>query len=441
MGSVMLHGHEKGCKLDARAVMCVCVRVDMESNGWRMLDPSLMRIRIARDVDFLENVMWKDWDKAKGFWELLQDAAEISQLLPLPLSPPSAALDDADMPLSSPPPAPLSVSVQQQPAPLQQLSSPSVIQRKSATQASSSSFSSGQRHVTLSASAPMSTATTSPPGLQVLGIESGTGGEEVGGDAGGVKDIDQSPFARMFDLETVPDCPDSGDMNAADNSFLNLVTAAAWTTCNDYTGKPGGKSGEKSREENVGNPAARKQLLAALMQALVDSADDTATAAADDESAALAARSRKRKASEIEAAPSASAPAEGGSEAEVTRELRCAICAVILRGSEPSRPAPAGGAAGFAGAPAPSASAYHSSHHWRQDARPWPAADALSPAHRQSPTCRGGTNGAADDDDWMPRNRGRKDRQMVGERIKVLQVGIPDASAHGNTRTVGTSLA
>ncbi|CAI5505420.1 unnamed protein product [Closterium sp. Naga37s-1] len=78
MGSVMLHGHEKGGKLDARAVMCVCVGVDMESKGWRMLDPSLMRIRIARDVDFLENVMCKDWDKAKGFGQLLQDAAAIS---------------------------------------------------------------------------------------------------------------------------------------------------------------------------------------------------------------------------------------------------------------------------------------------------------------------------------------------------------------------------
>ncbi|CAI5508414.1 unnamed protein product [Closterium sp. Naga37s-1] len=94
MGSVMLHGHEKGGKLDARAVMCVCVGVDMESKGWRMLDPSLMRIRIARDVDFLENVMWKDWDKANGFGELLQDAAAISQLLPLPLSPPSATATD-----------------------------------------------------------------------------------------------------------------------------------------------------------------------------------------------------------------------------------------------------------------------------------------------------------------------------------------------------------
>ncbi|CAI5500972.1 unnamed protein product [Closterium sp. Naga37s-1] len=190
MGSVMLHGHEKGGKLDARAVMCVCVGVDMESKGWRMLDPSLMRIRIARDVDFLENAMWKDWDKAKGFGELLQDAAAISQLLPLPLSPPSATADDVEMPPLSLPPAPLSVSVQQLPTPLQQLSGPSVIQRRSATQATSSSSSSGQRSVPLSTGAPPSPATTSPPpvtGLQVLGIQSGTCGEEVGGDAGVVE--------------------------------------------------------------------------------------------------------------------------------------------------------------------------------------------------------------------------------------------------------------
>ncbi|CAI7780521.1 unnamed protein product [Closterium sp. NIES-54] len=163
MGSVMLHGHAKGGKLDARAVMCVSVGVDMESKGWRMLDPSLMHICIARYVDFLENVMWNDWDKAKGFRELLQDAAEISQLLPLPLSPPAAMVDGANMPLSSPPPAPLNVSVQQQPAPLQQLSGPSVIQRRSTTHASFSSSSSCQHLVNLSATAPMSLAATSPP--------------------------------------------------------------------------------------------------------------------------------------------------------------------------------------------------------------------------------------------------------------------------------------
>ncbi|CAI7732948.1 unnamed protein product, partial [Closterium sp. NIES-54] len=60
----------------------------------------------------------------------------------------------------------------------------------SATQATSSSSSSSQRSVPLSTGAPPSPATTSPPpvtGLQVLGIQSGTGGAEVGGDAGVVE--------------------------------------------------------------------------------------------------------------------------------------------------------------------------------------------------------------------------------------------------------------
>ncbi|CAI5961100.1 unnamed protein product [Closterium sp. NIES-65] len=155
MGSVMLHGHEKGGKLDARAVMCVCVGVDMESKGWRMLDPSLMRIRIARDVDFLENVMWKDWDKAKGFGELLQDAAAISQLLPLPISPPSATADNWPLGHSA--------------------------------EIRYTGYFLFLRSIPLSTGAPPSPATTFPPpvtGLQVLGIQSGTGGEEVGGDAG-----------------------------------------------------------------------------------------------------------------------------------------------------------------------------------------------------------------------------------------------------------------
>ncbi|CAI5475530.1 unnamed protein product [Closterium sp. Yama58-4] len=269
-------------------------------------------------------------------------------------------------------------------------------------------------------------------------------------------DIDQSPFGRMFDLETVPDSPDSGDMNAAHNSLLNQVTAAAWTTCDENSG-----------EENSSNPeaqrAARKQLLAALMQALADSADDTAAAAdepsSSPKSAALAARSRKRKASEIEAEPSAAAPVVGGSEAEVTRELRRAICAVILR-SEPSRPRGAPGA-GFPGTLVPPAPATppmvttratpvgrtlaHGSlqMHFRlpiaEGAATAPSAAPASLATVPEaaacmnyyldnsdddmagfggiPAC-GGANGAADDD-WLPRNRGRKDRHAAGERIKA----------------------
>ncbi|CAI5477050.1 unnamed protein product [Closterium sp. Yama58-4] len=276
-------------------------------------------------------------------------------------------------------------------------------------------------------------------------------------------DIDHSPFGRMLDLETVPDCPDSGDMNAAaHDSFLNQVTAAAWTTSDEYTGKPGGISGVKNEEGNANNPesprAARKQLLAALMQALADSADNTAAAADEPSSpefSALAAGTRKRKASEIEEAPSAAAaPAEGGSEAEVTRELRRAICAVILR-SEPSRPAPC---AGFPGAPAPPAPASTTkqvntvgrtlAHGPLQMPFRLPIAKGAAPAAPSaappllatvpeaaacmnyfdnsdddmagfggSPAC-GGANGAADDD-WLPRNRGRKDRHAAGERIKA----------------------
>ncbi|CAI7795562.1 unnamed protein product [Closterium sp. NIES-53] len=250
MGSVMLHGHEKGGKLDARAVMCVCVGVDMESKGWRMLDPSLMHIRIARDVDFLENVMWKDWDKAKGFGELLQDAAAISQLLPLPLSPPLAPADDVEIPPSSLPPAPLSVSVQQQPTPLQQLSGPLVIHRRSATQATSSSSSFGQRSVPLSTGAPLSPATTSPPpvtGLQVLGIQSGTGGEEVGGDAGVVEGM--QCLAREVEGVALA-CVSTGDVPRRLAEALRGPEGPAWKAgakkevkCNAHYGCMGSRVG------------------------------------------------------------------------------------------------------------------------------------------------------------------------------------------------------
>ncbi|CAI5518356.1 unnamed protein product [Closterium sp. Naga37s-1] len=146
--------------------------------------------------------------------------------------------------------------------------------------------------------------------------------------------IDQSPFEHMFDLEAVPTSPDSGNMNAADDSYLDLPAAAfPWSTC-DEAGKPGGKSGGKSGEVNASNVAQRlerKQLLAALMEALADSADDTAAAegpstteslvGASLSSAALTVGSWKRKAYEIEVVPSAAAPLVGGSEAEVTLRI------------------------------------------------------------------------------------------------------------------------
>ncbi|CAI5475528.1 unnamed protein product [Closterium sp. Yama58-4] len=300
-------------------------------------------------------------------------------------------------------------------------------------------------------------------------------------------EMDQSPFERVFDLETIPESPlpDSGDMDTAFDSFLNLPAAAFPWTARDST--PGGKRGEKSVQANASNArqrAARKQLLAALMEALADSAaDDTAAAEADDEPsspesldereflppAALPAGSRKRKAAEIEEVPSADAPVEGGSEgeSEVTRQLRRAIADVILRGSGAGGPCPAPGAASpndpapLAAAPLPvvtvtTHAANPAGRTLAHGPLPMPLRLPITNVHRAAPAApaslaamaapeaaacmnyydnsnyaimagfggsppRGGANGAADHDadDWLPRNRGRKDRQMEGGRIKA----------------------
>ncbi|CAI5471469.1 unnamed protein product [Closterium sp. Yama58-4] len=153
--------------------------------------------------------------------------------------------------------------------------------------------------------------------------------------------------------------------------------------------------------------------------------------------------------------PVAPTAAVDGSEAEVSRQLRRALGAAILR-SEPC-PAPAAFAA-----PAPPAAALPVLSHAAQVGRTLahhgplqmpirlPTANGAAPsapsaAHAPlamsareaaacmqndnsdddmagfggSPAC-GGANGAADDvDDWMPRSRGRKDRQVAGGRIKA----------------------
>ncbi|CAI5484649.1 unnamed protein product [Closterium sp. Yama58-4] len=148
------------------------------------------------------------------------------------------------------------------------------------------------------------------------------------------------------------------------------------------------------------------------------------------------------------AAPVAPTAAVDGSEAEVSRQLRRALGAAILR-CEPC-PAPAAFAA-----PAPPAAALpvlsHATpvgrtlaHHGPlqmpirlptvPSAAPAPLAipapeaaacmnndnsDDDMAGFGGSPAC-GGANGAADDvDDWMPRSRGRKDRQVAGGRIKA----------------------
>ncbi|CAI5529214.1 unnamed protein product [Closterium sp. Naga37s-1] len=196
------------------------------------------------------------------------------------------------------------------------------------------------------------------------------------------------------------------------------------------------------------------------MEALADSADDTAAAnepAATDEPAAaadkpsspesldereflspaaLAAGSRKRKAAEIKMVPSAAAPVVGGSDAEVTCQLRRAIAAVIFR----RKPCPAHVAAAAPAPPAAAALPVVTTHATPAGGRTFAHHGPL-----QMPFClpianswmnydnsdddmvgfgespmRRGANGAADDaDDWMPRNRGRKDQQMAGGRIKA----------------------
>ncbi|CAI5537674.1 unnamed protein product [Closterium sp. Naga37s-1] len=281
-------------------------------------------------------------------------------------------------------------------------------------------------------------------------------------------EMDQSPFERMFDLETIPESPDSGDMTTAFDSFLNLQAVAFPWTAHDTAGRrSGGKNGEAKASNAAAQRAARKQLLAALMEALADSADDTAAAnepaaAADEPSspesldereflspAALAAGSRKRKAAEIEMVPSTAATVVGGSEADVTRELRRAIAAVILR----SEPRPAHAAAAAPAPPVAAALPVVTTHATPAGGRTFahhgplqmpfrlPIANGAAPAASPAPEAaacmnydnsdddmggfggsptRRGANGAADDaDDWMPRNRRRKDLQMVGGRIKA----------------------
>jgi len=59
MGSVRLNTSEQDGKLAPRGAMCVCLGVDEEAKGWRMFDPEVMKVRLSRDVDFVEHVTWR----------------------------------------------------------------------------------------------------------------------------------------------------------------------------------------------------------------------------------------------------------------------------------------------------------------------------------------------------------------------------------------------
>ena len=88
MGSVLKGDKEINAqgKLQGRGQMCVCVGVDPETKGWRMLDPSRRVIIVSAHVDFLEHLSWKDWRSGrKGEWELSLGLPEdILSLLPSP---------------------------------------------------------------------------------------------------------------------------------------------------------------------------------------------------------------------------------------------------------------------------------------------------------------------------------------------------------------------
>ncbi|CAI5481555.1 unnamed protein product [Closterium sp. Yama58-4] len=226
-------------------------------------------------------------------------------------------------------------------------------------------------------------------------------------------EADRPPVEPMFDLETIPESPNYGDMDTAFESFLNLVHSRPYY-------------GREQREE--------REFLS---------------------SAALAAGSRKRKAAEIEEVPSADAPVVGGSEeeSEVTRQLRRAIANVILHGSGVGRPCPAPGAVSpGAAAPLPMVTTHAANPANRtldhgpllmpfrlpidNGAASAAPASLAAMAAPEAAACmiyyynsddyiagfggspmRGG--GAADLDNWLPHNHECKDRQMAGGCIKA----------------------
>ncbi|CAI5492297.1 unnamed protein product [Closterium sp. Naga37s-1] len=233
---------------------------------------------------------------------------------------------------------------------------------------------------------------------------------------------------------------------------LDAIIAALDGPAADAAQPAAGQTGSSSAavaQLRARNNEAERVLMRSSSTSSVDSSVAEAAAAA---AAALAAGSRKRKASESEvvspAAPVAPSAAVGSNEAEVSRQMRRALGAAILR----SEPCPA--AAAFP-APAPPPAALPVGSHANPVGRTLaqhgplqmpirlPAAPSAAPSPLAfpapeaaacmnndnsdddmagfggSPAC-GGANGAADDaDDWMPRSRGRKDRQVAGGRIKA----------------------
>jgi len=61
-------------KLGTRGIMCIHLGIDEEAKAWRMFDPRAQRVRITRNVDFLEHMSRKQLAGDGRTGEGVQDA-------------------------------------------------------------------------------------------------------------------------------------------------------------------------------------------------------------------------------------------------------------------------------------------------------------------------------------------------------------------------------
>jgi hypothetical protein len=123
---------DKQGKLAPRGVMCVCLGVDEEAKAWRMLDPAILKVRVTKDVEFMEHVPWKTWAAERTGGMLGVEVPEaILQLLPPAPAIPEGAEELQELGTAAA--APLPRPVQQAPQPQQGL--PEVEEEETGAQA------------------------------------------------------------------------------------------------------------------------------------------------------------------------------------------------------------------------------------------------------------------------------------------------------------------
>jgi len=90
VGCILLPEPEKRAqgKLGQRGLMGVCVGVDTESKAWMMLDLTSVRVRVTRNVEFLEHVTLAEWQMGRPGARLpVGNELEVFQLFPQALVP------------------------------------------------------------------------------------------------------------------------------------------------------------------------------------------------------------------------------------------------------------------------------------------------------------------------------------------------------------------